>query len=160
LVWPVRRTPSARELFEEAHRRTAASTADRNVTIEAPAHLFVEGDESLIVQALVNLIENAAKYSTPGGSIKLRATPADGRVDLAVEDEGPGIPREDLPHVFERFYRAAEQSRRVQGSGLGLTIVKGSWRCRVARCAWTARATARASSSRCRPARRSAPEPC
>ena len=44
---------------------------------------------------------------------------------LTVEDEGPGIPPADLPHVFERFYRAAEQSRRVKGSGLGLAIVKG-----------------------------------
>jgi signal transduction histidine kinase len=46
-------------------------------------------------------------------------------VELAVEDEGPGIAAADLPHVFERFYRAAEQSRRVKGSGLGLAIVKG-----------------------------------
>jgi len=45
--------------------------------------------------------------------------------ELSVEDDGPGIAREDIPHVFDRFYRAAEHSRRVKGSGLGLAIVKG-----------------------------------
>jgi signal transduction histidine kinase len=82
-------------------------------------------DESLIRQALVNLIENAAKYSTPGGGIHLRAEHDGAVVAFSVEDDGPGIAPEDLPYVFERFYRAEEHSRRVKGSGLGLTIVKG-----------------------------------
>src|SRR5581483_11447500 len=82
-------------------------------------------DESLIIQALVNLIENAAKYSTQGGSIHLSAAESGSQVVLTVADEGPGIPPADLPHVFDRFYRAQESSRRVKGSGLGLSIVKG-----------------------------------
>jgi signal transduction histidine kinase len=73
----------------------------------------------------VNLIENATKYSTPATPIHLRALASQATVELAVEDQGPGIARQDLPHVFDRFYRAAEQSRRVKGSGLGLAIVKG-----------------------------------
>jgi two-component system sensor histidine kinase BaeS len=73
----------------------------------------------------VNLIENAAKYSTAEGGIRLRAVRAGDDVELSVEDAGPGIAPQDLPHVFERFYRADEQSRRVKGSGLGLAIVKG-----------------------------------
>jgi two-component system sensor histidine kinase KdpD len=77
------------------------------------------------LRILVNLIENAAKYSTAGGGIHLRAERDGGNVQLSVEDEGPGIAAADLPHVFDRFYRAAEQSRRVKGSGLGLAIVKG-----------------------------------
>lgn len=125
VVVPMCRTLSARDLLEEARTRTATSWAARDVTVEAPADLLVEADESLITHGLVNLIENAAKYSTPGRAIRLRATPARDRVELIVADEGPGIARQDLPHVFDRFYRAAEYSRRVKGSGLGLAIVKG-----------------------------------
>ena len=115
----------ALDMLREAKARTAGSTAGRAVTVEAPPDLLVEGDESLIEQALVNLVENAAKYSTPGRAIHLRAAPVDGRIEITVADEGPGIARDDLPHLFERFYRAAEHSRRVKGSGLGLAIVKG-----------------------------------
>jgi signal transduction histidine kinase len=100
-------------------------TRGRLVTVDAPSDLRVLADESLIRQALVNLIENAAKYSTHEGTIRLKAR-FQGREGLiTVEDEGPGIAAEDLPYVFERFYRAEEHSRRVKGSGLGLTIVKG-----------------------------------
>jgi signal transduction histidine kinase len=86
---------------------------------------MVDTDESLIVQALVNLIENAAKYSTPGGAIHLSAREGGNVVELVVEDEGPGIAPQDLPHIFERYFRAPEHSQRVKGSGLGLAIVKG-----------------------------------
>jgi signal transduction histidine kinase len=85
----------------------------------------MEADEALVLQALTNLIENAAKYSTAGGSISLSARATSSGVELAVVDEGPGIPEQDIPHIFERFYRAADNSRRVKGSGLGLAIVKG-----------------------------------
>jgi two-component system sensor histidine kinase KdpD len=125
VVAPVCRTLSARDLLEEARTRTAPSWAGRELTIEAADDLLVEADESLITQALVNLIENAAKYSTPERPIHLRAARTDGHLEITVADEGPGIARLDLPHVFERFYRAAEYSRRVKGSGLGLAIVKG-----------------------------------
>jgi signal transduction histidine kinase len=95
------------------------------VTVEAAPELTVVTDRALITQALVNLIENAIKYSTPGGSIHLIARPGrDGFAEIVVADEGPGIPKEDLPFVFRRYYRA-ESSRRIKGSGLGLTIVKG-----------------------------------
>lgn len=113
-------------LFDEVRENTTIATRPRAVTAEAEPDCYVRVDASLLRQALTNLVENAAKYSTPGTPIHLRATPArDGTVDLTVADEGPGIARQDLPHVFERFYRAEEQSRRVKGSGLGLAIVKG-----------------------------------
>jgi signal transduction histidine kinase len=104
---------------------TAHETSGREVTVEAPPDLRALVDESLIVQALVNLIENAVKYSRHGGAIHLRAFAGDEGTVITVEDEGPGIAPEDLPYVFQRFYRAEEHSRRVKGSGLGLTIVKG-----------------------------------
>ncbi|MDE3094763.1 MAG: DUF4118 domain-containing protein [Chloroflexota bacterium] len=125
VIAPVVRPADARRLLEEAAERTALVTGGRRVIIDAPEELYVAADRSLLLQALVNLIENAAKYSTPGGSIQLGARAAGRTAELSVEDEGPGIPPADLPHVFERFYRAAEQSRRVKGSGLGLAIVKG-----------------------------------
>jgi two-component system sensor histidine kinase KdpD len=112
-------------LLERARSATQLETTGRNVTVDAPAELVVMTDEALIVQAVVNLIENAVKYSTPGSAIHLKAWAAGERVLVSVADEGPGIAPEDLPYVFERFYRAEEHSRRVKGSGLGLTIVKG-----------------------------------
>jgi signal transduction histidine kinase len=113
------------DLLENAREVTRFETAGRPVIIEAPADLVTVTDDSLITQALVNLIENAVKYSKQGGAIYLKARPAGNEVELTVEDEGPGIAPQDLPYVFERFYRAEEHSRRVKGSGLGLTIVKG-----------------------------------
>jgi two-component system sensor histidine kinase KdpD len=87
--------------------------------------MCVWADEALVQQALVNLIENAAKYAPPNSAIRLSATSGSGGVEIAVEDDGPGIAPAALPHVFDRFYRGPEQSRRVKGSGLGLAIVKG-----------------------------------
>src|SRR5207253_4529543 len=60
-----------------------------------------------------------------GGAIGVSAERRGRTVELIVEEEGPGIPARDVPHVFERFYRAGEESARVKGSGLGLAIVKG-----------------------------------
>jgi signal transduction histidine kinase len=105
---------------------TAMATAGRDVEISADDTLYLAADETMLRQALVNLVENAAKYSTPQGAIRLSASKtSDDVVELCVEDKGPGIDPEDLPHIFDRFYRAREQSRRVKGSGLGLAIVKG-----------------------------------
>jgi two-component system sensor histidine kinase KdpD len=114
----------AEALLEKARDLTAPQTSGREVTVDAEPLLEALTDEALITQALVNLIENAAKYSTPRSPIHLRAETHDKHVLFTVEDEGPGIAPQDLPRVFERFYRAEEQSRRVKGSGLGLTIVK------------------------------------
>ena len=123
-VTPVLRRLSAGHLLEEAIERTHAATAGRPVSVNAPESLVVDADESLILQALVNLIENAAKYSTHGGTIRLSAERTATGAELSVADEGPGIAEQDLPHVFERFYRAVRPSRGVKGSGLGLAIVK------------------------------------
>jgi two-component system sensor histidine kinase KdpD len=125
VVRPVRSTLAAQTLLEEAVERTRTATAGREVTVDARAPLAVETDGALVLQALVNLIENAAKYSTPGGAIQLAAVSSPHGVELRVQDEGPGIAQQDVPHIFDRFYRAADQSRRVKGSGLGLAIVKG-----------------------------------
>jgi two-component system sensor histidine kinase KdpD len=112
-------------LLQRAAEVAGPETNGRQLVIEAPSDLRVLVDESLIVQALANLISNSAKYSQPEGTIRLGANEVDGQVVISVEDEGPGIDPADLPHIFEQFYRSPAHRGRVKGSGLGLTIVKG-----------------------------------
>jgi two-component system sensor histidine kinase MprB len=81
----------------------------------------VHGDAQLLARAVTNLLDNAAKWSPPGGTV--RVTLHDGTLEIV--DEGPGIAETDLPHVFERFYRSPE-ARALPGSGLGLAIVRSA----------------------------------
>lgn len=85
----------------------------------------VHADEQRIAQVLLNLLSNALRHTPAGGAITLAAEARDGRVLVRVRDTGTGIPPEDLPHVFERFYRAdRSRARSTGGTGLGLTIAK------------------------------------
>ena len=80
-------------------------------------------DDARIRHVFLNLLSNAAKYSPPGGTITLSAAVAPlGFVRFAVSDEGPGIPEDVRPHVFDRFYRAPGQAQ--AGAGLGLAIAR------------------------------------
>jgi signal transduction histidine kinase len=83
---------------------------------------LVQGDRDLLFQALVNLVDNAVKYTPRGGRVTLQAGVDDGSAFLRVADSGPGIPVEDHEKVLERFYRL-ERSRSTPGSGLGLSLV-------------------------------------
>jgi signal transduction histidine kinase len=72
-----------------------------------------------------NLLDNAFKYTPIEGQIRIRSLRAGDHIQISVEDNGSGIPEEDLPHVFERFYRVDKaRSRKYGGTGLGLSIVK------------------------------------
>jgi signal transduction histidine kinase len=84
--------------------------------------LAIEGNRSLIAQALANLVDNAIKYTPAGGKVRIRADIADQGVELSVADSGPGIPAADRPRVIERFVRL-EASRNSPGTGLGLSLV-------------------------------------
>jgi signal transduction histidine kinase len=87
--------------------------------------VFIEVDKDAISQALLNLLSNAEKYSMERKYIGVKVIPKDNEVCIAVEDRGPGIPKPNLKHIFDKFYRGEHSaSRDVQGSGLGLTIVK------------------------------------
>lgn len=112
-----------------------ASTADQmlllaadkgiTVTCEAQGRVLVRGDRSRLKQVVVNLLDNAIKYTPAQGAVHLRVTAVEGRVVLSVEDSGVGIPAEALPHVFDRFYRVdTTRSDDTGGAGLGLAIVK------------------------------------
>ncbi|MFN3284705.1 MAG: sensor histidine kinase [bacterium] len=116
----------AEELLEAVARRYAAAAARKGLTLLVqPGQAPVRGDRDRLEQALGNLVDNAVKYTPPGGRVELRAELRDGEVHLVVEDTGPGIPPEHLPRVFERFYRAdPSRSRAEGGTGLGLAIVK------------------------------------
>lgn len=86
---------------------------------------LVLGDQQRLSQVLTNLLDNALRHTPPSGCVRLQLSKVKGGVQLAVTDNGEGIPAEDLPHVFERFYRAdRSRSRETGGSGLGLAIAR------------------------------------
>ena len=86
----------------------------------------LEFDASYVGRVLTNLVDNALRYTPPGGEIVLTTSAVDDGVEVQVCDSGPGIDERDLPLVFDRFYRGeASRSRALGGSGLGLAIVKG-----------------------------------
>jgi PAS domain S-box-containing protein len=123
----VRRPEPARHLVEEAARSLSAVAEEQGVSITTlvdeglPALLRVDADR--IQQVFSNLVGNALKFTPPGGRITVAAVPKDDVVVFSVEDTGPGIPADDIPHVFDRFWQASQQGS--HGIGLGLAIAKG-----------------------------------
>ena len=92
---------------------------------DSASRVMIEGDQARLKQVVVNLLDNAIKYTPNGGRIKLRIAQEDGQAVLDVADDGIGIPPEALPHVFKRFFRVdGSRSREQGGAGLGLSIVK------------------------------------
>jgi two-component system phosphate regulon sensor histidine kinase PhoR len=101
----------------------------RNVSLEFDSSVAngvsVFGDEERLKQVLINLIDNAIKYTSENGYVKVSLDIKEKEVIVSIEDNGIGIPKRDLPRIFERFYRVDKtRSRDVGGSGLGLSIVK------------------------------------
>jgi signal transduction histidine kinase len=84
----------------------------------------VDGDTRQLTQALINLAANAVKFTGAGGRVLVEAARADGHAELRVSDTGMGIPDDEIPHLFERFFRARNaRSAVIPGTGLGLAIV-------------------------------------
>ncbi|MFP7762073.1 sensor histidine kinase [Marisediminicola sp. LYQ134] len=105
--------------------RVAADDAKITVRTGTPTGAEVYGDETLLVTALHNLIVNAVQYSPKNSRIGVGVRTVDGLVEIAVTDQGVGIPEDELDRVFERFFRTdPARSRRTGGTGLGLSIVK------------------------------------
>ncbi len=104
----------------------AAQKKRQNVSIDAaPGLPSVAGNPDYLERAIANLVENAIKYTPPGGAITVSLRALGDRVAVEVDDNGIGIPPEDLPRIFERFYRVdRSRSREMGGTGLGLSIVK------------------------------------
>ena len=115
--------------------RLAAATADQmslladdkniQVTCAAPEPVWVEGDRARLKQVVVNLLDNAIKYTLQGGAVTLSVNSIHSKAVLEVSDNGVGIPAEAVPRVFDRFFRVDKaRSRELGGAGLGLSIVK------------------------------------
>jgi two-component system, OmpR family, sensor histidine kinase BaeS len=103
----------------------AMAAAGLACEVEAPPTLRGRGDPDGLAQVLANLLQNALRYTPPGGSVWVAAQDARGGAVVSVANTGPGIPPEDLPHVFERFYRVEKSRDPAQGgAGIGLAIVR------------------------------------
>jgi two-component system sensor histidine kinase SenX3 len=105
--------------------RVAAEARGIELAMRGDKKAEVYGDEALLVTAVHNLISNAIQYSPPGSRVGVGVRTVDGVVEIAVTDQGEGIPEDDLDRVFERFFRVDQaRSRHTGGTGLGLAIVK------------------------------------
>jgi two-component system sensor histidine kinase KdpD len=109
---------AAREQVEHSLR---GHTIDQSIDRDIPVRL----DPRLTAAAVAHLLENAAQYAPAGSAIDVRAAVSDTGLSIAVRDHGPGIAPNDLPHLFERFYRGAIGQRRTSGTGMGLSIARG-----------------------------------
>ena len=113
------------EAMEIAREQPAA--AERSLSLDLPRAPWplpqLRGDWELLSLAVLNLVDNAIKYTAPGDRIEVRARESGGSVVVEVADTGPGIPTEDLPHIWEELYRSP-RARSVAGSGLGLALVR------------------------------------
>lgn len=115
----------ASDMLVELHREAAMVTPEDTFILNATDICPMEGDRSMVKQVMRILCDNAVKYTPKGGIITLGIQRKPGWVTLSVQDNGPGISQEDLPKIFERFYRAdsARQSE-SGGHGLGLSIAR------------------------------------
>lgn len=102
-----------------------AENAGVKLLLDCPEDLTVNADSSLLEQAVVNLVDNAVKYSPSGETVRITGAETAARILIAVEDHGCGIPEGEHERIFERFYRVDKaRSRKLGGTGLGLSIVK------------------------------------
>ncbi len=96
-----------------------------DVSNKLPSSLMVNADQGRMEQVLTNLIDNAIKFNKPGGFIMISSKVTENAIEFVIEDAGIGIPPNDVPRIFERFYRVDKaRSRELGGTGLGLSIVK------------------------------------
>ncbi|UST72956.1 sensor histidine kinase KdpD [Pseudomonas siliginis] len=117
---------SPADIVGSSLNRLRAVLAPLQVSTEVPAELpLLYVHAALIEQALVNVLENAARFSPSHGRLQLRAGADEQEIIFAVSDEGPGIPEEDRAKIFDMFYTAARGDRGGQGTGLGLAICQG-----------------------------------
>jgi two-component system sensor histidine kinase CpxA len=117
------RPVEVRAAAEEAVRREVTDGAD--IRLEIPANMAVAADPDLLVRALANLVRNALRHADSAGPVEIRAAENGNEVTITVSDSGAGVAEEELPRIFDAFYRLdAARTRDAGGSGLGLTIVK------------------------------------
>ncbi len=123
---PLDRKPLALDdLLVDVYRHALVTDPPVDVELVEVDQVLVMGDSDRLKQLFLNLVDNAIKYTPPGGKVSLSLAKKSGWAHFQVSDTGVGIPAENLPHVFERFYRVDKSRTRAQGgSGLGLSIAK------------------------------------
>lgn len=110
---------------ERLAERFRTQTTRHTIRVDFPSDFpIIMADEARLSQVLSNLLSNAIKYSPAGGEIRLSGQMRADQAILCVQDEGPGIAPGDIPHIFDRFYRADEASRTTKGAGLGLYLTR------------------------------------
>jgi signal transduction histidine kinase len=100
-----------------------AEAREQRLETGLPEHLPLVGDRDLLLQAVANLLDNAIKFTPPGGVIRLVARDTESQIEISVSDSGPGLSPQDREHALDRFFRA-DASRHLPGSGLGLALVR------------------------------------
>lgn len=113
------------DILQDLHVQLQVLAASKQISLSLTEEepVFVLGDSTKLRQLFLNLIENAVKYTPAGGEVRVRVGSKDGFVMVQVSDSGIGIAQEDIPHIFDRFFRADRaRSREMGGSGLGLAI--------------------------------------
>lgn len=116
-------------LFYDVVQETAHTLSQRHQTLRncLPGDIIINGNASLLYSLFRNLVDNAANYAGEGARIEISATEQPRQWEFVFEDNGPGISKEHLPRIFERFYRIDKgRSRSLGGTGLGLAIVKNA----------------------------------
>lgn len=124
---PKRQPCDLADLVNAALRRTAKQLAAHTVKLSIPSTLpLLNLDDVLMEQVLVNLLDNAGKYTLPGSTVEISASRHRFSVVICVRDDGPGIPEQDLQRIFDKFYRVREPADHGRsGTGLGLAICRG-----------------------------------
>jgi two-component system sensor histidine kinase KdpD len=113
------------ELVSETLKERSARLAGHTVQVEMPdSSLTVRGDREMIAMALVQYLDNAAKYSYPGSTVKVAARESHSEVLISVHNFGPPVPISDREKIFQRFYRSENTNRMAPGTGIGLSTVK------------------------------------
>ena len=112
-------------LGEEVRKEIEMIDGTHRFTAEVTPGVVVEGNEGMLKQLIRILIDNSIKYTPANGQVILRVDKKEGQAAIVIQDEGAGIPAADVPHIFDRFYRADEsRTRNTGGAGLGLSIAK------------------------------------
>jgi two-component system OmpR family sensor kinase len=131
--YPVRMAPMyLDEIVEEVVRAARVIATTRQITIElqTPQSAVFTGDEDLVRRLIANLVDNAVRHARVSGFVRIALENRNGGYSITVSDDGPGVPLEAQPHIFERFYRAdAARTTTDGGAGLGLALAR--WTARV-----------------------------
>lgn len=112
------------EVFQEMHILAGGKV---RVHLNEIDQLMVNGDRDRLKQVLINLVANAIQYTPPNGDVFLSLSKVGDKARILCQDSGPGIPAEDLPHIFERFYRAEKSRTRGKSTGFGLGLSIARW---------------------------------